>query len=343
MLCLSACNRGPGKLEIEALPIPPGRLELRALLPSAVPGKLQFACGELANNGTRLESQVATSFSVDTTGAAPVLLPAESLKLIRDARPDCLLADGNVLVTQYAGTDRVRAVRMEGRPYDISPDNYAAVMHIAGLPGKGIADSDKDGNLYLRIRREGGLTELWVGDKALVKVDMPEHIRCMGGYWGSQGRQVLVVTEDGTAHIVDPLTASLAASPQIAWAAAAAATDGLDLSQLRYLALNDKLALLRFADEIRAYSAEGAEISVGLLSPEEYKPDGSQREPGEAAKLAEQPQYLLAEARSLPPTLASRSSSCVALDPDSVAIVDRDYYRVLLLRADGPRKHERVN
>jgi hypothetical protein len=302
---------------------------------------LQFSCGKLANNGTRLESQVAASFSVDTTGAAPVLLPAQSLKLIRAARPDCLLADGNLLVTQYAGADNVRAVRMEGRPYDISPDNYAAVMHIAGLPGKGIVDSDKDGNLYLRIRHEGGLTELWVGHKQLVKVDLPEHIRCLGGYWSAQGRQVLVVTEDGTAHVVDPATASLADSPQIAWAAAAALAEGLDLSELRYLALNDKLALLRFQNEIRAYSAKGASVSVGLLNPAEYKPDGSPRDPAEARKIAELPQYLLGEAKSLPPILASRNSSCVALDPDSLAIVDRDYYRVLLIRADGPKKTKR--
>jgi hypothetical protein len=342
VLCaaLSGCAGKP-QIYISSGSIPAGRRSLDALLPSAVPGTLLFACSDYGSGPGRHSAGSTASFTVQLSGAELEVLPLEGSKLPRDQRAEALLPEGDLLATLNPGGPQAQAVIVGFRPRDASPDNFAQVMQIAGLPGMGICDVDQLGNIYLRIRHEGDLTELWVGSTELRRVDMPEHIVGMGEYRGSLGRQVLVVLEDGTLRQVEPATATLSESAALGWVSTGATAAGRSLADLRYIAANEQLALLRFSDDILALSAKGAQSSLRLFSPQEQKPDGTPRSSEEAAKLAQQPQQLLAEAAGLPADLVSKSSNCVALTPEALAVVDRDYARVLLVLAEGPKAEKK--
>lgn len=347
---LGACadSKGPPGFNIQLAKLPSGTLQPYQREPSGRQDSLLLLCNTILPDGRMSSPKQAAVMQLSYENEAPILRLTEKYELLKDTFLECLLPENGIVIAEDLATNEPKLwIRKEAMVESATPENFAEVLARPHAGGWTVFSCDTESNLYLWISPDDQTDELWVGKASLRMVDNLPKIRCLGTYWGESGRQVMAISDSNQISLVDGKTAQVVDAPELAWIGEVLARDATSRSaELRGLYLVDSLACARFMQGeprhmkpvTRFYSKSGESFSMKLFVSADVKPSGIRRNEAEAQRMIEYPQSLIAEGERMPVDVASDDSFCECLDESRLALVDPDYYRVLVIQATGTNK-----
>jgi hypothetical protein len=320
---------GPGQL-----PVPP-RIEC------AQPGWLAvLRAKDWSASTTR------TPFVYDLTSGSlqeKFLLPALDWQGVINRHPACVLDGDHSLYTIVkfdekgdfqSGPYYLIQDRSSGRVANVTPDNADR------LPAGSKANphtgsplySDEQGLAFFVRDQQTGTLELWQGKRELKKAQTLPSTACVGSAFDNGRLTRVVVTNDGKAYAYVYKSGRLAPSSKF--------------SKLAAILIKSKPNMLwasgcYMANNIVLWREEGTRLAFADASGNVFRPksidaiytrtDGSPRAEKQSEKLLDNRSPLAEEGKSLPADVFSRSLLAVPFDDGSIAVIDCDYQRVIVV------------
>jgi len=348
-LAMGACASGEGShdFKVSVASIPPGQINLDGFQPSGMLDTILLEGDTALPNGRESKPFLVASFQIDfsgstadANGSGPTVKLLQQLEVSKDTRAQCLLADGGILIPEGRLNKHPTLWSMkDGTREDVTPKNYSDIFIPAGQANVGILGCDTASNIFISAAFNRKDIALWTGKTRLKKVDNRPDNSWYGSYWGDDGIRYLLVTTDYRLAAIDGEKAAVVEQPDMAWVQSALLdANSKRQREMRDIVVVDNLCCARFKDEIEFYSKSGGNYSIRLISTVEETPYGLPRREADAQRILDEPHFLVGEGAKLPPDVAALSKTyCMPLDPQRIAVVDTDYYRVIIVQAAPPK------